>query len=293
MVLRNTQDHPTLRGLTHKSRGHYLAEVPLGSTPAPAWTGSSRFVLGWLLSKSAIVLANHSRKMAQRWLNLLQNCGTGINRGPLLLYFTPAPAGPGPPPRHHGSDFGNVYRGVGFSGFALFTPFTFSGFVSPPAPLGSWAQTPEAAATPHNKSPHNKRTRITCMSVSLRSNLGCPTNVPGREIGQSGYWKFDVDMSIVRIDSPLSSPGAKNQASSKNYCGAVESFSCSSTNPPFPTLRIYEASFDRLTLPHSWEQFRNSCGSNHSCPQCKQTVCLMWPEYVLQIPLHLVVHVGS
>jgi len=25
------------------------------------------------------------------------------------------------------------------------------------------------------------------------------------------------------------------------------------------------------------------------CPSCKQTCCLMWPEYVLQIPLHRVV----
>ena len=27
------------------------------------------------------------------------------------------------------------------------------------------------------------------------------------------------------------------------------------------------------------------------CPRCKQTVCLMWPEYVLQIPLHRIVSV--
>ena len=25
------------------------------------------------------------------------------------------------------------------------------------------------------------------------------------------------------------------------------------------------------------------------CPRCKQTFCLMWPEYILQIPLHRVV----
>jgi hypothetical protein len=25
------------------------------------------------------------------------------------------------------------------------------------------------------------------------------------------------------------------------------------------------------------------------CPRCNQTVCLMWPEYVLHIPLHRVV----
>jgi hypothetical protein len=25
------------------------------------------------------------------------------------------------------------------------------------------------------------------------------------------------------------------------------------------------------------------------CPRCKQTLCLMWPEYVLHIPLHRVV----
>jgi hypothetical protein len=25
------------------------------------------------------------------------------------------------------------------------------------------------------------------------------------------------------------------------------------------------------------------------CPRCKQTVCLMWPEYVLHIPLHRVI----
>jgi hypothetical protein len=25
------------------------------------------------------------------------------------------------------------------------------------------------------------------------------------------------------------------------------------------------------------------------CPQCNRTVCLMWPEYVLHIPLHRVV----
>jgi hypothetical protein len=27
------------------------------------------------------------------------------------------------------------------------------------------------------------------------------------------------------------------------------------------------------------------------CPRCSQKLCLMWPEYVLQIPLHRVVHV--
>jgi hypothetical protein len=25
------------------------------------------------------------------------------------------------------------------------------------------------------------------------------------------------------------------------------------------------------------------------CPQCKRTVCLMWPEYVLHVPLHRVI----
>jgi hypothetical protein len=25
------------------------------------------------------------------------------------------------------------------------------------------------------------------------------------------------------------------------------------------------------------------------CPSCKQTFCLMWPEYVLHIPLHRVI----
>ena len=25
------------------------------------------------------------------------------------------------------------------------------------------------------------------------------------------------------------------------------------------------------------------------CPRCKQTVCLMWPQYVLQLPLHRVI----
>jgi hypothetical protein len=25
------------------------------------------------------------------------------------------------------------------------------------------------------------------------------------------------------------------------------------------------------------------------CPQCKRTICLMWPEYVLHIPLHRVI----
>jgi hypothetical protein len=30
-----------------------------------------------------------------------------------------------------------------------------------------------------------------------------PNERPGREIEQSGYWKFDVDTSIVSIDSPL------------------------------------------------------------------------------------------
>jgi len=25
------------------------------------------------------------------------------------------------------------------------------------------------------------------------------------------------------------------------------------------------------------------------CPRCKQTICLMWPEYVLHIPLHRVI----
>jgi hypothetical protein len=41
------------------------------------------------------------------------------------------------------------------------------------------------------------------MSVSLRSEPGAQRTFPGREIEQSGYWKFEVDMSIVRIDSPL------------------------------------------------------------------------------------------
>ena len=27
------------------------------------------------------------------------------------------------------------------------------------------------------------------------------------------------------------------------------------------------------------------------CPQCNRTVCLMWPEYVLNIPLHRVIWV--
>jgi hypothetical protein len=27
------------------------------------------------------------------------------------------------------------------------------------------------------------------------------------------------------------------------------------------------------------------------CPRCNQTLCFMWPEYVLHIPLHRVVHV--
>ena len=26
------------------------------------------------------------------------------------------------------------------------------------------------------------------------------------------------------------------------------------------------------------------------CPKCEQTLCLMWPEYVLHIPLHRVVY---
>jgi hypothetical protein len=25
------------------------------------------------------------------------------------------------------------------------------------------------------------------------------------------------------------------------------------------------------------------------CPRCNQTICLMWPEYVLHIPLHRVI----
>jgi hypothetical protein len=25
------------------------------------------------------------------------------------------------------------------------------------------------------------------------------------------------------------------------------------------------------------------------CPRCKQTCCLMWPEYVLHVPLHRVI----
>jgi hypothetical protein len=28
-----------------------------------------------------------------------------------------------------------------------------------------------------------------------------------------------------------------------------------------------------------------------ACPRCKQTLRLMWPEYILQIPLHRVVYV--
>ena len=27
----------------------------------------------------------------------------------------------------------------------------------------------------------------------------------------------------------------------------------------------------------------------YQCPQCNRTVCLMWPEYVLHIPLHRVI----
>ena len=28
-----------------------------------------------------------------------------------------------------------------------------------------------------------------------------------------------------------------------------------------------------------------------ACPRCKQTLRLMWPEYILQIPAHRVIHV--
>jgi len=59
------------------------------------------------------------------------------------------------------------------------------------------------ATIPHNKTPHNNRTRIASMAVSLRSKRGAQRTFQGREIEQSGYWKLDVDMSIVRIDGPL------------------------------------------------------------------------------------------
>lgn len=29
-----------------------------------------------------------------------------------------------------------------------------------------------------------------------------------------------------------------------------------------------------------------------SCPRCKQTLRLMWPEYILHIPLHRVIHLN-
>jgi hypothetical protein len=29
----------------------------------------------------------------------------------------------------------------------------------------------------------------------------------------------------------------------------------------------------------------------YQCPQCNRTICLMWPEYVLHVPLHRVISV--
>jgi hypothetical protein len=46
-------------------------------------------------------------------------------------------------------------------------------------------------------------------------------------------------------------------------------------------------------------RFRIRVGSSETlsaqtcqCPRCKETLCMMWPEYVLHIPLHRVIWAG-
>ena len=87
------------------------------------------------------------------------------------FYFTPAPAGPGPPPCHLDRLFGTVYRGAR-SPFATFSPFTFFSFLAFFGLLAAaaWDGFPQChqhiagdAAAPHNESAKSNRIVIVFM----------------------------------------------------------------------------------------------------------------------------------